>query len=900
MNWREHVRAALGRHTPAPDDDVVEELAQHAADAFVAARAEGASVDDATARVRADVERWCSERSVHKRRPRRRPVVVPPPVPTSGLAGFWQDVRYGMRLLRRQPGFTALAVLTTALGVGATTTLGSVAYGVLARPFPYPNADRLVRVIETREDTTRLLPPIVTNAPYHAWREGGRTIDGVAGFSARALTLEMDGAEPSRIRGVAATASLFSVLGSHPLLGTYYTEAHEVDGNRNVIVLSQGLWMDRFGGTADVVGRTVRLDGDPYTVIGVAPRDFVFPDRNHRFWVPFVVPPPSENSVSIFSAIARLAEGVTPAQAAAEATSLARSGTQLGLVGTAVFGTQSPPVIEAVPLIDFLAGDVRPALFLLLGAVLLLFLTAVANVSSMQLARAAGRRRELAIRGAIGADHRRLARQLVVEGTVLGLAGGLAGVGLAIALHAALPALLPPDFPRVMEIRLDWMLVAGAMLIAVAAGVAFGAFPALQTRRLDLLAVLTEDGQAPVGVGLRSATGIVRGVIMAAQVAAATLLLVGAVLLTRSFSARWAIDRGYEPANVLTAELAMPSYAFNGETRARAMEALLARLDAQPEVVAAGFTTILPMTSFESLAAFRLPPRDSADPPRDVQAAVRTVSPGYQRAMGIRVASGRWLRDDDTTSSPPVVVVNHAFVRAYLPGDGLGERLPIGLAEGVDEWEVVGVVDDVHPRVTGEPPRPEVFVSLRQRPQGLEFGSPSLVVRTAGDPGALGAMVRQMATDTHPAIAVESLITMEDKLRAGLAEPRLYSLLVGAFAALAIVIASAGLFGVVSYTVARRTRELGIRAALGATPARLLRLVLGQGLGITLAGMAVGLSVAALGGSLISGLVYGVGTHDPFTFTVVPIVLLAVASVACLVPARRASRTDALQAMKHS
>ncbi len=817
---------------------------------------------------------------------------------SSRLTGLWHDVRYGLRLLRRQPGFTAIAVLTTALGVGATTTLGSVAYGVLARPFPYPHADRLVRVVETREDTTRLLPPIMSNAPYHAWREGGQTIDELAAFSVRALTFELDGAEPARVRGLAATASLFRVLASTPARGSYFNDANEVEGNRNVIVLSHGLWMERFGGMPDAVGRTVRLDGESYAVIGVAPPEFVFPDRHHRFWVPFAVPAPAANSVSLFGAVARMKPGVTAEQASAEATSRARSGTQLGLVGMAVFGSNGPPVVNAVPLLDFLAGEVRPALFLLMAAVALLFLTAVANVSSMQLARSTARRRELAIRGAIGAGHGRLARQLVIEGTLLGVLGGVAGVVVAVALHATLPSLLPPDFPRITDIRLDGVLVAGAMAMALIAGAAFGVLPAVQARRLDLLAVLNEDSLAPVGVGLRSTAGLLRGTVMVAQVAAATLLLVGAVLLARSFAERWAIDRGYEPAHVLTAELAMPAYAFTGETRARAMTEILERLTAQPNVAAAGFTTVLPMANLESLAAFQLPAQGPGGTPRDAQAAVRTVSPGYQLAMGIRVVDGRWLRDDDTRSSPPVVVVNRAFVRQYLTGSGLGVRLPIGFAEDVNEWEIVGVVDDVHPRVGGEPPRPEVFVSLAQRPAGLEFALPSVVVRTSGDPVALSPVVRDIARDAHPAISIESLQSMEDRLRQGLSEPRLYSVLVGGFASLALIIASAGLFGAVSYSVARRRRELGIRAALGATPGRLLGLVLGQGLFLAAVGVAAGLSVAALGGSLISSLVYGVSTRDPLTFVLVPVALLLMAAVACLVPARRASRADPLQALK--
>ena len=814
------------------------------------------------------------------------------------LPGAWNDARYGLRLLARQPGFTAIAVLTTALGVGATTTLASVAYGVAARPLPYAHADRLVRVIESRPDSTRLLPAIMSNGPFHMWREGGGTIDGIAAFRAQAVMLDADGVETSRVRGLAATASLFPVLASSPLHGTYFTPAHEVEGSRNVVVLSYGLWMERFGGKPDAVGRTVKLDGIAHTIIGVAPREFAFPDGDHRYWVPFGVEPPSANRVSLFGAIARLKPGVTAEQAAAEATSRAQAGPELGMVGMAVFGSKAPPVVDAVPLVDFLAGEVRPALVLLLVAVALLFLTAVANVSSLQLARATARRRELAIRAAIGAGSGRLSRQLVIEGSILGLAGGLVGLALAVALHAVLPSILPASFPRIADIRLDAAIVAGAMVIALLAGVAFGVLPALQARRLDLLRALTEDGQAPVGVRLRSSTGFARSAIMASQVAAATLLLVCAVLLSRSFAARWAIDRGYDPTSVLTAEVAMPAYAFSPPERARVIGAILGRIAAGPDVTAAAFTSILPLSRFESLAAFKLPSTDGVSPPIEAQAAVRTVSADYQRAMGIRLAQGRWLRADDTTSSPPVVVVNRAFERAYLGEAALGARLPIGLAEDVDAWEVVGIIEDVQPKVGGEPPRPEVFVSYAQRRQGLDFDVPTLVVRSSGDPAALVPMLREVLKDAHPSIAIESVMTMEARLGEGLGEPRLYSLLVGSFAALALVIASAGLFGTLSYSVARRTRELGIRGALGATPARLLTLVLRQGLGVAVVGVAVGLSAAALGGSLLSGLVYGVSTRDPLTFSLVPLGLIVIAAVACLAPALRAARTDPLRALK--
>lgn len=898
-DWHTYVRTVLARHTSSPDEDVVEELAQHAMQAFEAARAEGLSAAEAEADVRRDVDRWCSERRVQARRPRRPAAAVPPPGTAHGLTGLGQDLRFGLRLLRREPGFTALAVLTAALGVGATTTLASVAYGVLLRPLPFDQADRVVRVVETRADTTRLLPPIMSNGPYHAWLSTPPgTIDGLAAFSAQVSSFNLPGAEATRVRGLAATASLFAVLPSRPLHGGYYTGDNETEGNQRVIVLSHGLWTERFGGDPDVIGQTVTLDGTAHTILGVAPPDFAFPDRDHRYWVPLVVPPASENGVSMFGAIARLKPGATPEQAAAEATARARSGPQLGLVGIAVFGTKSAPVVNAIPLADFLAGDVRPAMLMLLGAVALLFGTAVANVSSMQLARAATRRRELAIRAAIGAGGGRIARQLVVEGSLLGLAGGLAGIGVAIGLHAILPTVLPATFPRITDIHLDAALMGGALALGLLGGLGFGLLPALQARRLDLVSGLTDDGQAPVGVGMRSASGALRSGAMAAQVAAATLLLVGAGLLGRSFSARWSMDRGYQPADVLTARLVMPNYAFTGVTRARAIEDVLARLATQPGVRHAAFTTVMPLMPYEALMGFQM--RDAGGAAVEAQAAVRTVSPDYLNALGSRLHAGRWLRADDSSSSTLVVVVNRAFVRAYLSGDGLGSRLPVDLAANGNEWEVVGVVEDIQPRVGGEPPRPEIFVSFHQRPSGVGFEEPIVVLRTSGDAAALGPAVRRIAADVHPAIAVESIMTMEDRLESGLAEPRLYSWLVAAFAALSVAIAAAGLFGVVSYNVARRTRELGVRAALGATPGRLVRLVLRQGLAITAAGIGIGLAGAAAGASLLSSLIYGIRPRDPWTFTVVPLVLFALATVACLAPALRAARIDPLKALNRS
>ncbi len=900
MDWQSVVRSELRRHVDEPAEDVVLELSQHAAAAFAAARAEGESAEEAHVRVVADLRSWCEARAVHRRRPLGSKLTEAPEAGTSRVSGVWQDVKYAARLLRAERGSTALAVIITALGVGATTTLASIAYGVLARPLPYPDADRLVRVVETRADTTRLLMPILSNGPYQAWVGGERsaTIDGLAAFSARTMTFESNPGESGRVLGLASTASLFRVLGSSPFLGNYFVDEHEADGSRDVIVLSHGLWMDRFGGDPAAVGRTVRLDGRPHLVIGVTPPAFVFPDREHRFWIPYSVPPASASSVSMFGSIARLKPGVTAVQASAEATARARTGPQLEMVGIAVFGTNSPPVVNAVPIVEFLAGEVRPALLLLVGAAVLLFLTAVANVSSLQLARSTARRRELATRAALGAGGARLARQMVIEGGLLGLVGGLAGVGLALVLHRVLPSLMPAGFPRLTDIQLDAALVAGALLVSLAAGMAFSLLPALQARRLDLVRALADGGQAPVGGNRRSAVGFMRSAVVVSQVVATTVLLVGAVLFARSFTARWAIDRGYDPAHVLTARLVMPDHAFTPETRADASRMVLARLSLLDGVTSAGLATILPLSNHEALRGFELPPQDGIGQPVQAQAAVRIVTPGFFPAIGARLVAGRFLQEADTHGAPPALVVNEAFVRAYLPNGAAGAKIPTG--DGDAQQEIVGVIADMHPRVAGEPPRPEMFQPLSQTVAGLGFQEPSVVLRATGDPNRLAPALGAIVDDIHAAISIESVMSMEARLRAGLGEPRLYSLLVGSFAVLALAIAGAGLFGVVSYSVAARTRELGVRAALGATPGGLVRLVLRQGLGLTVVGVLVGLAIAAAGASFVSGLIYGVGARDPVNFIGVAAALFVLAVVACVVPARRASRVDPLRALRQS
>jgi putative ABC transport system permease protein len=901
MSWNPRIHDALSAVHHSLDPDVVEELAQHARAIYDAARADGASPAEAFARVDAQIAIWQTEASELGRRPRRAVPPEPPPAAPSRLVGLVHDVRYAARLIARRPGAALVSVLTMALGIGATTALFSVAWGVLVKPLPWPDADRLVRLSETRQGSTRRLPALFTNDTYHAWRESPATIEDVALYSARTVTLTGLG-DAERIRITAVTPNMFPLLRVRPVLGAPFAERSD-SADETKVVLAFGLWQQRFAGAADVLGRTIQLDGQSLTVAAVMPRGFSFPDTSTRAWVPMRVPPQSGSnspgrSISMSSGIARLKPGRTAAQAAEEATARGRTAPDPGLTAIAVFGSRGPVEVSAVPLLEAMTTDVRDALLTFMAAVGLLLVTATANVASVQLARSATRRREMAIRSALGAGGRRLVRQLLVENVILGVVAGGLGLAAALALVRVLPALLPPDFPRVSDIVIDFQMMVFALTISVLTSLGFGLLPALLARRIDLVRSLSEDGLAPVGGRLRSTTTRTRAIIMAGQVAIASILLIGASLLMRSFSALIAADRGYDTSNVLTARLPMPRSSYSAERRRAAIDQILARLHATPGVVQAAVTSVMPLGPGDAMVAFTLPSSDGSGEPAQVQAGQRIVSPEYFQALGMRIREGRSLAETDTATSLPVVVVNRAFAQRYLGSNALGRRLPAAFEQGSDDWEVVGIVDDVRMRSAIDPPQPEVFVSYAQLNRRLAGVDPMIVVRTSGDPGAFIPQLRDLVAEQDRALALEGVVTMEQRLLDSLARPRLYAALLGVFAICAVTIAAVGLFGVLSCSVAQRSREIAVRSALGARPRRIVALVVRQGLLVTLIGLAAGVLMSFVLASSISTLLYGVSVHDPLTFACVPLAIAAVAAVACFVPARRAARLDPLRVLR--
>ena len=910
MDWKTRIREACSVDGHRPDDEVLEELSQHAAGAYETARAEGRSHEDAERTVDGLVDDWRRTAAALKRRPRRPIVVEPSNDGVDLLAGLVQDARHGMRLLKREPGFAIVAILTIALGIGSTTTLFTIVNGVLLKPLPWADSDRLIRLSETRQGRSGRVRGTVMNGTYLSWADHPTTIDAIGGWLGNsAMTLSGRG-DPERLKITPVTPSLFPMLAAKPLIGRLFAPGEGVRGTSEVILLSYGLWQSRFGGSPDVIGQTLQLDDRQFTIVGVMQKDFAFPTREARAWTAWAVPqllnPGGMVTGSIFSAMARLTPGATVAQAAEEGTARARAAPSAGMVGMALFGANGPIDISVAPAREALVAEVKPAIIVLLIAVLLLLATATANVASLQLARTTTRRRELATRAAIGAGAGRLTRQLLVESALVGLAGGLAGLGVAIAGHRALPSILPTDFPRLDDVALDARVIAAAAALSIVTSMVCGLLPALQAMHVNLVETLADGGGAVASIGLRSRTSRLRGLIMIGQIAVACVLLVSAMLLGRSFSALLHVDRGYDPVNLLTTQVPLsPNYPV--ERRLTLMESLVARLAQLPGVTHAAASNSLPFMSMGGFSAFNMPSLKNPGTQVDVQALQRIVTPGYFDVLRIRVVSGRALNDRDGAASQPVVVVNRSFAATYLGEPAVGARIPapkggagfFRLQDQGASWEVVGVVEDVRQESVDGPRQPEIFASFRQVQQAsLRSFNPILVLRTASDPAALAPALRRIVREAEPTVALDSVMTLEDRMITNLAKPRLYAVVLVVFGACAIVIAGVGLFGVLAYNVAQRGREIGVRSALGARPADIVLLVVRQASVIALVATTIGLWLAYGSTRWLSGFLFGVQPHDPVSFVLVGAVVIGVSAAACVVPARRAARVDPLSVLK--
>lgn len=821
----------------------------------------------------------------------------------NGAENAMKDLRYAVRALRRNPGFTTVAILTLALGIGANTALFSVVNGVLLRPLPYAEPERLVSIRNTWEGNDDLLAAIASISPaeYFDYRDRLKAFESFGVYTTAIYSLTGDG-EPERLSAAAMTSDVFRVLGVAPVAGRTFTPAEDVPG-ATTVVLGYGLWQRRFGGARDIIGRSILLNGVARTVVGVMPIGFRLPEQLSdtdpaQLFVPLGL---SRDSVRIrgshyLTGVARLAPGVTPAQGSADVAAVARR-------FPVEFPDDYPAAMHfsggALPLLDSVVGRVRPTLLVLIGAVGFVLLIACANVANLLLSRTEARRREMAVRTALGAGRGRLVRQLLVESVVLALAGGAGGVALAVLGTRALVALRPDEIPRLDAIGVDARVLVFALVASTLVGVVFGLLPAIQATRLDVQSTLREGTRGSSG-GARQGT---RRALVITEVAIALLLLVGAGLLTRSFVRLFSVDPGYRVDHVLTVPITLPSTRYPEDERVIGFfRELGRRVSALPGVTAAGGVAGVPLVAERGDLSIEIEGRPVAPGEQRRRADWQVVTPGYFRAIGMRLLRGRGIEETDLANTPGVVVINEALAKKYWANDDpIGARFRLGGNAGPGMVTIVGVVADVRQSGLAMPAEPEMYLAhtqFRFWGGGGILRSLSLVLRTVGEPAAMTRAVRNEVAALDAQLPLGQFRTMEQVRGESVARPRFLMFLFSAFSAVAFAIAVIGIYGVIAYGVAQRRREIGIRVALGARPALVARMVVRQGLVLAGVGIVAGLAMAFGLTRFLAGMLFDVTPTDPLTLAAVAASLAVAALVASWIPARRATRMDPVEVLR--
>ena len=808
------------------------------------------------------------------------------------MARILQDIRYGLRSLLKRPGATLVALVTLALGIGVNTAIFSAVDSVLLRPLPHKDPERLVSIWEQglRQGINQ---NEVAPANFFDLRNQSQAFEGIGAHGPQDINLTGDG-EPERLNGELVTANVFSILGVDPLLGRTFLPEEDITGQHRVVVLSERLWQRRFNGDTSIVNRNLTLNGQSFTVVGVMPRGFFYPERETELWIPWAMEPEqaSGRADHYLRLVARLKSGTTLQQASADVQSIAGR-----------LSAEYPKTNEGLTFIvnslhtDYV-GDLRLPILILFAAVGLVLLIACANVANLLLAQATTRRREIAIRIALGARRWTIVRQLLLESLLLAGAGGLLGVLGAVWGVEALAKLLPESLSKLQNVSVDARVLLFTLSVSVLTAVVFGGVPAL-------LAARAKPGETLSDVARDAAGGVsgrhVRRMLVVSEVALAVVLLVGAGLLIRSFQILRQVETGFTTENLLTMRmvLPMPKYA-KPEARRAFYDEMLRRVKELPGVESAGMITFLPLSFNGMNFSFSVEGQASPGDMKLPFALYRVVSPDYFRAMGIPLQRGRFFDAHDSADSQPVILISRQLAERYWPNeDPIGKRLKIGPLDSPNAWlTVVGVVGNVRQAGLYGDPRMDLYVPYAQE-RRVFIAPRDLVLRTKGDATSVAGAVRQAVWSVDKDQPISHVRTMDQVFGAAISQERFQALLLGLFAALALVLACIGLYGVISYAVAQRTHEIGVRMALGARPRDVLRLVLRQGMSLTVVGLVLGIAIGSVATRVLSDLLYGVTARDPLTFVGVPILLLVVAFLACYIPARRATRIDPLVALRY-
>ena len=813
------------------------------------------------------------------------------------MSSLLQDLRFALRQLRKNPGFALTTILTLALGIGATTAMFSLINGVLLRPLPFPEPDRVMMIAPLDTSAVKAGVPESTSYPdFFDWRKQQHSFDSIASYRRDSHTLTGSGT-PQNLDSEIVSSEFFRVLGINPTLGRGFVIEDEKPGT-HVAVLSYPLWQSTFGSAPDIVGRNITLDSTSYTVIGVAPQGFLFPVLNPApaLWTSLADdhnddkdPLTSQRGADMLSLVARLKPGVTIPQATADVSLIARN-----------LASQYPDTNKrfssatVVPELENLVGDTRSALRVLFAAVTFLLLIACANVAGLMLTRASRRRSEIAVRSAMGASRLQIVRQVLVESLLLAICGGVLGVVFSVLLLNAILRLVPQQLPRLHQVSVDGWVMAFAAGVSIVTGVLFGALPAWRMSRMDPSMAL-RDGTRTMTTGRGQHR--THNILVVAETAIGLVLLVGAGLLIHSFVRVLNIDPGFDPHHVLTANIDLPDSQYPSLKRVQFQEELLSRVAALPGVESVSSGYPIPLSSRNIGIGFNIVGRPVAkgDEPAE---PVSIVTPGFFRTLRIPIIAGRDFAPTDDSKAPGVTIIDQAFARKYFPGENpIGKRLHPGLGDGItneEDREIIGVVGGIKRKGITEETPAQFYLPLKQ----AIILTPPLVIRTSGDPLAMLGPLRNVVSQMDSNIPIYRVRTLDDYVSLAAAQPRFQTVLISFFAAMALLLSAIGLYAVLAYMVAQRTLEIGLRLALGAQRESVVGLILRRGLMLAAIGLGIGIVVAAVLTRFLSELLYGVKPLDPLTFVVVSAVLMLVSLIASSAPAYRAARLDPMKTLR--